>query len=83
MGGWGDLGRPLPGVDMTPAECQKVRDLVARNRVLAFEVERLKREIAYIKARPGYLEPRIVERLRDRADRQRARAELWKVRALR
>jgi FtsZ-binding cell division protein ZapB len=69
---------------MTPSECRKVRDLVARNRLLTLEVERLRRENAYLKSpkRDPY-EPRLVKRLRDRADRQRARAEMWKIRALR
>lgn len=67
---------------MTPSECQKVRDLVARNRILSNKVERLEREVTYLRERRDPLEPKLVKRLRDRADRQRARAEMWKMRAL-
>jgi hypothetical protein len=67
---------------MTPSECQKVRDLVARNRLLENEVQRLKREVVYLRERRDPFEPKVVKRLRDRADRQRARAEMWKARAL-
>lgn len=66
---------------MTPSECQKVRDLVARNRLLEQKVERLEHELAFLQKRAN-LEPTVVRRLRNRLAQQRARAEMWKARAL-